>query len=58
MPILEIEEFERAARDDPEFTREIRYFDGQIELTAGEDTYLLAAHKLPRPYPPDFRPAA
>jgi hypothetical protein len=58
MPILEIEEFERAARDDPEFTREIRYFDGQIGLTAGEDTYLLAAHKLPRPYPPDFRPTA
>ena len=55
MPILEIEEFERAARDDPEFSREIRYFD---ELTAGEDTYLLAAHKLPRPYPPDFRPTA
>jgi len=42
MPILEIEEFERAAREDPEFTREIRYFDGQIELTAGEETYLLA----------------
>lgn len=42
MPILEIEEFERAAREDPEFTREIRYFDGQIELSAGDESYVLA----------------
>lgn len=41
MPILEIEEFERIARDDPEFTREIRYFTGQIELSAGVETYVI-----------------
>lgn len=55
MPILEIEEFERVARDDPEFTREIRYFTGQIELTAGAETYIIdiADGKLVRAFAGD-----
>ncbi len=41
MPTLQIDRFERTAREDFEFTREIRYFDGQIELTAGDESYHL-----------------
>ena len=42
MPTLDIEKFERAARGDFEFNREIRYFNGQIELTAENEVYVIS----------------
>ncbi|MEN0139653.1 MAG: hypothetical protein AAGC80_31175 [Rhodococcus sp. (in: high G+C Gram-positive bacteria)] len=41
MSVLDIDAFEKVAKADPEFTREIRYFDGQIELKSDDESYVL-----------------
>ncbi|MFE7423738.1 hypothetical protein [Rhodococcus sp. NPDC057529] len=41
MSVLDIDSFEKIAQRDPEFNREIRYFDGQIELNSDDEAYVL-----------------
>lgn len=41
MAIVDIAAFERAARRDPEFRRETRYFTGSIKIGIADDDYVM-----------------
>ena len=38
---VDIKKFFEIAKTDPEFSREIRYFDGSMKLLMGDDVYVL-----------------